>query len=196
MNTDYFNEYLLYKDKGLKEKAKEAVVNFVNSFETYEEKEAWTLEHLSELPADSNGRIRNEIFEEILFPVLWNGYNNKKVELMVWLAKLYQNCIQNKRVFARMSYKTDYEIISECYDLEPDNTEVIDLYLEIKVRYIAFSIHEYPYGILDGMTWATKESAENMLAEIPFLRKLDRNNRYQDFTDDYEEMLKKYISIQ
>jgi hypothetical protein len=77
MKIEYFNEYVHYKNIGIKPKAKEFIDKFINSFENYMEKEQWTIEYLSKIEMDSNGRIRNELFEEIIFPVLFNGYNNQ-----------------------------------------------------------------------------------------------------------------------
>src|SRR5215469_232955 len=94
MNIEYYSEYLHFKNIGIKPKIKEAITKFIKSFESYSEKEAWTLEYLQKLEYDSNGRIRNELFEEIIFPVLLNGYTEKNVSLMIWLVKLSQNYYQ------------------------------------------------------------------------------------------------------
>ncbi|MDR1238552.1 MAG: hypothetical protein LBK27_00400, partial [Treponema sp.] len=97
MKVEYFNEYVHYKNIGIKSKTKECIDKFINSFENYMEKEQWAVEYLSKPEMDSNGRIRNELFEEIIFPVLLNGYNNKNILQMIWLAKLNQNYYQNHR---------------------------------------------------------------------------------------------------
>jgi hypothetical protein len=178
MNIDYFNEYLNYTNKGLRIKAKEYINKIIHSFEDYYEKELWTLKYLPKLNNDSNGRIRNELFEEIIFPVLLNGYNNKNINLTVWLVKLSQNYYQNNRIWKKINYKSSLEIIRKCYELEPNNNEIIDLYFKIKIERMDFCIHEYPYGILYGNNFATKEECKILLEEIPFLIKLDRNKKY------------------
>ena len=181
MEIDYFNEYLNYLNTGIKLKAKEYIKKFINSFVNYKEKELWTVEYLPKLDMNNNRRIRNELFEEIIFPVLLNGYNNKNISLMVWLVKLSQNCYQNKKIWEKINYKTDLEIIKECYELDPNNTDVIDLYLELEVKWISYAIHEWPSGILIGNNGATKEECKELLREIPFLIKLDRNKKYIEY---------------
>jgi hypothetical protein len=193
MNIDYFNEYLYYKNKGIKPKAKEYILKFINSFENYEEKESWTLENLSKLKQDSNGRLRNELFEEIIFPVLFNGYKNKNVSLMIWLVKLWQNYYQNKRIWEKINYKTCLEIIKECYEIEPNNNDVIDIYLELEISWIAYSKHEWPSGILFGNDGATKEECNIILEEIPLLYKLDRNKKHFEYIKDYENKVREYM---
>jgi hypothetical protein len=187
---EYFNKYLYYKEIGMKDKAKEAVENFVKSFESHTEKELWTTEYLVKLENDSNGRIRNELFEEIIFPVLWAGYNKKDIKSMIYLAKLSQNYYQNNNIFKKMDYKTDLQIIKEAYELEPDNNDIIDLYLEIMIQWISYAIHEYPSGILIANNGATKEQCEGLLAEIPLLNKLDRHKKYSEYIKDYEHKIK------
>jgi hypothetical protein len=42
----------------------------------------------------------------------------------------------------KINYKTTLEIIKECYDLEPNNDGVTDMFLEVLIGKINFSIHE------------------------------------------------------
>jgi hypothetical protein len=193
MNMEYFNEYIHYKNIGIKSKAKEFIDKFVNSFENYEEQELWTIEYLPKLEMDSNGRIRNELFEEIIFPVLLNGYSKKDISLMVWLVKLNQNYYQNNRIWKKMNYKTKFEIITECYDIEPNNNEVIELYLEILIEKIDFSIHEWPFGILYGNSFATKDECKILLEKTKLIKELDRNKEYSEYINSYENKIKEYM---
>ena len=193
MNIKYYEEYLHYKNIGIKTKAKEYIDNFIHSFKNYDEKELWTIEYLPKIDFDSNGRVRNELFEEIIFPVLWNGYNNKNIELMIWLTKLEQNYCQNLRIWKKMDYKSSTQIINECYEIAPNNEDILDLYLELEIASISYSIHEWPSGILNGNDGATKDECKNLLDKIPFFHKLDRNKKYFEFINDFEDKLKEYM---
>jgi hypothetical protein len=193
MEIEYYNEYLHYRKIGIREKTKEAVIKFINSFENYTEKESWAMEYLPKLEYDGNGRIRNELFEEIIFPVLLNGYNNKNVSLMIWPVKLNQNYYQNHRIWEKINYKTALEIIKECYDLEPNNNEVTDMFLEVLIEKINFSIHEWPYGILFGNSFATKDECKSLLERVKFINKLDKNKKHSEYINDYENKVKEYM---
>ena len=194
MNVGYFNEYLKYEQMGLKSKTKGCLKDFINSFENYKEKELWAIEYLPKLEFNENSRIRNEIYEEIIFPVLLEGYNNKNIELMIWIVKLIQNLYQNNKLWGKINYITDLDLIMELYKLEPDNDEIIDLYLEIIIEKISFRIHEWPEGILIGNTFAEKEECKKLLEEIPLLNKLDRNKKYNKYIMEYENIIKEYIN--
>ena len=193
MNIEYFNEFLNNLNKGIKTKAKEYITKFISSFENFEEKEKWTMGYLQKLTNNNNLRIRNELFEEIVFPVLINGYNNKNIVSMIWLVKLSQNYYQNNRIWEKMNYKTDYQIIKECYELEPNNNEIIELYLELEIEKINFSIHEWPYGILFGNSFATKEECKLLLEKVEFVKGLDQHQKYKQYISDYKSKILEYI---
>jgi hypothetical protein len=193
MNIEYFNEYTYYKKMGIKPKTKEYIGKFISSFENFTEKELWTIKYLPVIELESNGRIRNELFEEIIFPVLWNGYKNKNISLIIWLAKLEQNYYQNDRIWKKMDYKTNMEIIMECYELDPYNNEVVDLYLEKLIEKIDFSIHEWPSGILYGNAFATKEECKMLLERNKLIMKLDRNKKYEKYINEYENKIREYM---
>ena len=193
MNIEYFNEYLKYEEMGLKLKVKEYLTNFINSFEGYNEKVLWTIEYLPKLKFNKNGRIRNELFEEIVFPVLLEGYNNKNIKLMLWMVKLNQNLYQNNKLWKKINNVSSLELIGECYKIEPNDNEIIDLYMEILIEKILFRIHEWPYGILIGNTFAEKDECKKLLEEIPLLNKLDRNKKYSELIMEYEKIINEYI---
>jgi hypothetical protein len=138
-------------------------------------------------------RIRNELFEEIVFPVLWKGYKNKDIQSMIWLTRLNQNYYQNNRIRKLMDYKSPIQIIQECYEIDPNNHEVSDLYLEFKIDGISYSIHEFPSAILTVNDDTRKEDCKKLLEEIPFLNALDKNKKYIGFIKDYEDKIKEYM---
>lgn len=196
MNIEFFNEYIHYQHKGLKDKAKEYVTKFIRSFENDAEKELWTKEYLPTLEFNCNCRIRNELFEEIVFPVLLNEYNHKDISSMIWLVKLEQNIITNNRILKRINYKTVWEIIRECYTIEPNNTEVTDLYLEYSIKQMDFCTHEYHCAgiILYGNDIASKDECILLLEEIVFIKNtLDRNKKYAAFINLCEYAIKDYM---
>ena len=195
MKIEHYHDFLHYKNQGLKEKTTGAITKFIDSFENYEEKESWVLEYLPKLETNIYGRIqvRYELFEQIIFPVLLRGYNNKNVELMLWLAKLCVDFYQNEKVWEKINYISKVEIIEECYTLEPDNEAIRKLLLQLKIEEVEYSTHEWPDGILYGHNGATIDECNILLEEIPFINKLDKNKEYQEFIQDYENKVKEYM---
>lgn len=194
MKQEYFDEYLKYEQLGIKAKEKECMERFINSFETYDEKEAWTIEYLPKLKTNGNSRIRHELFEKIIFPVLLEGYYNRNVKSMVWMVRTIRNLYQNKQLWEKTNYVLGWDLIRECYKIEPDNNDVTDLYLEIMIDAMRFRIHEWPFGILIGNTFAAKDECRKLLEEIPLVRKLDRNQEYTGFIAEYENIVNEYIT--
>lgn len=92
-----------------------------------------------------------------------------------------------------MDCKGYFEIMRECYEIDPQNNEITDLYLEFKIEWISYSIHEWPSGILLGNDGATKEECIKLLEEVPFINKLDRNKKYSEYIKDYENKIKEYM---
>jgi hypothetical protein len=194
MNIEFYNEFIIFSRKGIRAKAKECINNFINSFDNFTEKELWTKEYLPKLEKTRTGYIRNELFEEIIFPVLLNGYKNKDISLMIWLVKLDNNYYRNKKIWKKINFKSSLEIIKECYEIDGNNNEIIDLYLSMEIKGIKYALHEWPCGILiDSHGMTLEDCKEELLKEIPIIRKLDINRRYTDFIDDYENKLKEYI---
>ena len=195
MKIEHYKDFVRYRDQGLKEKATEAITQFIDSFENYEEKELWTIEYLPKLEKNIFGRIevRYELFEEIIFPVLLKGYNDKNVELMFWLAKLCQELYRNKKVWEKINRVTEGEILEECYHLEPDNEVIQKMLLGLKISEIDYSIHEWPAGILYGHNGATIDECNIMLNELPLIKKLDKNNEHQELIQDFEDKMKEYM---
>jgi hypothetical protein len=70
----------------------------------------------------------------------------------------------------------------------------VDIYLELKIRGIDYSIHEWPYGVLFGNDFASKYECKIILEELPFLYKLDRNKKYYEYINDYEGKVKEYMN--
>ena len=186
MNIEYFNDYLRYEAQGLKTKAKEHIRHFIRSFNGFDEKESWTLAYLPKLKENSNKRVRNELFEHIIFPVLLKGYADRNVPMMLWLAKLCQNYYQNHGIWEKMKYTSDLEIIAECYAIDPSNDEVRDLYLKREIEIMDFSAHEWPTGILYGNHFASKDECKTLLEGIDFIHTLDKNKKYLRFIHDYK----------
>jgi len=195
MKIEHYHDFLSYQSQGLKEKATETITKFINSFENDEEKELWVLEYLPKFEPNIYGtlRLRHELFEEIVFPVLLAGYNNKNVELMLWLAKLCQNLYQNEKIWEKINFKPEAVIIEECYNLDPDNEVIREKLLGLKIYQIDYHIHEWPAGILYGHNGATIDECNILLDEIPLIRKLDTNKEHQEFIQDYEDKIKEYM---
>ena len=186
MNIEYFYKYISYEYNGVKTRPKLFLNKFILSFANYKEKESWTIEYLPLLERYFDNYIPNELFEEIIFPVLSKYIHTK--EYKKYLIKFGKTFYRNKKVWWELGYELRKELIEEFYELEPDNDEIIDVYLEFKIDMIKWALHHWPDIIV-----GTLEECKEMLEEIPFIHKLDRNKIYQEYISDFEIKLKKWL---
>jgi hypothetical protein len=187
MNIGYFDKYINHEYNGVKIRPKLFLNKFVQSFENYKEKELWTIEYLPVFENYFNDYIPYELFEVVIFPVLFNGYKNNN-ELKKCLIKFGKNCVRNKNIWWKLGYEFRYEIIEKLFDLEPDNEEIIDTYLHLKIKDIEFRLHHPPHIII-----YEKEIYTELLEEVSIINKLDRNKIYSEYINAYMNKLKKYF---
>ncbi|MDR2906207.1 MAG: hypothetical protein LBU73_09660 [Helicobacteraceae bacterium] len=196
MKIEYFNEYRKWENLGVREKTKAPLNNFIKSFENDAEKISWTMEFLSNLELN-NGRyyIRNELFEEIVFPILFNGYKNGDVSLILRLIKLSSNLTANNKLWKKLDYKIRGDLISERYRLDPNNDEVLRLYLYKLEDGIEDCFRDYPDRINYGYyNTAAKDQCDLIMNAIKYMRKVDKNNKYGEFLNTCENKLLEYMS--
>jgi hypothetical protein len=64
--------------------------------------------------------------------------------------------------------------------------------LEIEIAWINFSIHEWPSGVLNGNNFVTTmDECKMLLKKTEFVKNLDRNKKYTEYINDYENKIKK-----
>lgn len=194
MEVEKYDKYLTLTEEGLKKQAKILLDEFIGSFSNFEEKAKWTFEFLPGLTKNRGCRIRHELYEKIIFPVLLVGYRNHDINSMLWIAKTINNLFSSRILWEEIGNKTDVEIIEECYRIDPFNEEINETFLELKIRFISYSQHEWPCGILFGMNGASLEECLEMKNELPFIKLLDKEKKYEKYIGDYESKLDVYIN--
>jgi hypothetical protein len=112
---------------------------------------------------------------------------------MHWIAKTINNLFSSRILWEEIGNKTDLEIIEECYRIDPFNEEIKETFLELKIRFISNSQHEWPSGILFGMNGASLEECLEIKNELPFIKLLDKEKKYEKYIADYESKLDIYI---
>jgi len=190
MDAELYQQYLALKDAGKKEQAKMVLDRFIASFQSAEEKEQWVRAFLES--GDFGDRIRHEIYEQLVFPVLLKGYHAKDPWSLLWLAKTNLNLISASWLHSQVDSRSPYELLREAYAIAPDEAIRNELLLA-DLRGYAYCEHEWPAGILyDGGLGATLEQCDDLLQEIEFTRTLDREGRHKLYLDSFEAKVKEY----
>jgi len=192
MNIEHFTKYLEFQDKGLKKQATKEIRLFIDSFSNENEKYEWVWGWLPKLEANRHSRIRHELFQEVIFPVLRKGYLESDFRSTLWLAKLIQNIYQNTKVHEELDWITNTSLLEKSHKLAPENDEARLLYLESIVSWLGYCIHEWPSGILSGNDGANLEQCQFMRKETEVVSSLDKEMIHQDFINDFLDKLCEY----
>lgn len=182
MKIEHYHRFIRAKELGLAADAKKHIRAFVASFASFEEKRDWTAQFFE---AQKNVRgIRHELYADVIFPVLLEGYKRKDYWAWFWLAKTISNLYGCKSLHRHIEYQTDRDLLVECYAHDPDNNAVRRLLLQSFIRAFEYAVHEWPSGIL----YAPTETPQGFLDDVRFIRDLDIEGRYREFLNEVEEI--------
>ncbi|MEH1787339.1 hypothetical protein [Nostoc sp.] len=193
MKLEYYEQYLHSKTVGLHSQAKQNLKWFIASFASMTEKQQWTRQFLETQKYEYGNKISYELYEEVVFPALFRGYQNRDFWSALWLARTAQNLYKVKHLHEQINFKTDYELLKECYLLDRSNSDVHKDLLSVQIRWLQYCIHEYPTGILYGVNGATIDECHEILSEIEFIRELDVEKIHEKFLNEVQSKVLEYL---
>lgn len=210
MNFELYQRFLSAKNRGLKSEAREAISQFIASFSSFDEKRAWTKQFLeSEI---FGHKIRHELYEQIVFPVLLDGYRKRDTWSILWLARTSQNFYASEKLFAALNFKTALALLQEAHEIAvnspqltaPEATSFQAQALEVaeaarqelldaQIRWFDYSQHEWPEGILWGKDVSTRLECDEILAILSATRDLDTENLHANYFDEFEDKVRQFL---
>ncbi|MEH1783366.1 MAG: hypothetical protein V7K67_30680 [Nostoc sp.] len=193
MKLEYYKQYLHCKTVGLRSQGKQNLEWFIASFASITEKQQWTSQFLETQEYEYGNKISYELYEEVVFPALFRGYQNRDFWSALWLARTAQNLYKAKHLHEQINFKTDYELLKECYLLDRSNADVHKDLLSVQIRWLQYCIHEYPTGILYGVNGATIDECHEILSEIEFIRELDVEKIHEKFLNEVQSKVLEYL---
>lgn len=188
MDQEAYQQYRAYKEQGRKAEAKAALEMFLASVGPAEARREWVEAFLER--GEFGHRIRHEIYERLVFPVLLQGYERDEVWSLRWLARTADNLYRAPALHALVGFKSKRQFLAQAYAQEPTE-EIRRLLLEARLREFEYSQHEWPAGILYGMDGATLAECDEIRNEIAFARELDEG-RHAEFLDAFEGKVNEY----
>jgi hypothetical protein len=192
MNIEHYHKFLTFQESGLKKKATDSLRSFISSFESTGDINGWVWENIAELGSNPSSRVRYEIFHELVYPVLKAGYIEGEFSSTLWLAKLIQNIYQAPKTHEELDWVSEMELLRKCHELKPENDEARLLLLECIVKWLQYTEHEWPSGILYGNDGATLEQCGEITQEIELVLSLDKEYQYSEFIKQYTKKLVQY----
>ena len=188
MNAELYQKFITLKETGKKSEAKAVLAEFIASFKTEEQKRKWTWEFLE--CGEYGHKIRHEIYAELIFPVLLEGYRRNDAHSLHWLAKTAQNLYANSALRSQVDNKGEYQFLQEAHKLAPSE-ENRNALLRWHLKWFGYCEHEYPAGILYGIDGATLAECEEILQGIEFVRTLD-NGTHAQYLHEFEAKVCEY----
>lgn len=192
MNIEHYEAFLKHEEKGLKKQASESIRAFISSFENIEDTENWVWENLPKLKKNNHSRIRHEIFNDLVYPILKRGYENDDFASTLWLGKLAQNIYQAQKIHKELNWVSAIALYQKSHALDPTNDEARLCLLKATIDRLAYSEHEWPSCILYGNDCATLEECDDINAAVQQARQLDKEQNYREFIKQFVEKLNEY----
>ena len=180
MNTSLYTEFRNCADRGDRERAARLVRQFIDSFENETERRTWVREFLEN--GDYGHKIRHELYRDLIFPELCQGYRTNDPWSLYFLAHTVQNVYKVRELHERLDWKSDYTLLESCYRVAPDFRDVRAQLLDRVSRGLHFAIHEWPTGLLGEI--------EELESELSFAKTLDSENTYFGLFGNVEAVLK------
>jgi hypothetical protein len=170
---------------GLKARAKETIVEFVASFTDFSDKRAWAQKFMS--ARRTTYAIRHELYEEVIFPVLFEGYQRKDPKCLYWLARTAQNLYKSPRLHERIDQQLPIDLLKQAYSIAPDSEEFRQGLLEALIDGLRWITHEWPAGILYEVQRPWHIEYWDLMQDLKLARELDRAASHVRELDEIEE---------
>jgi hypothetical protein len=182
MNKELFDRLNTLIQQGRKKEVKPILDEFILSFKDDDEKVKWTREYLEK--GEYGDKIRHELYEKIIFPVLHKGYLQSDPWSLKWLGKTIYNIYGARKLSQLIDDKSDVQLLKEAYRLNMNDTDITSSLLSSIIRGLDFAFHEWPSGILFSSNSEPLQECDLVESEIALAQRLDIGNKY---TARYEE---------
>ena len=189
MDLQHYHEFQRLLAEGQKPAARAALARFIGSFAPGDDRQQWVREFLA--GGDYGHRIRHELYEHVIFPVLLDGYHRGDAWSTLWLARTAQNLYACPALHARLGFRSELQLLREAYRLDPIE-EVRETLLRALLKWFAYCQHEWPAGILYGIDGANAAQCDEILAEVSFARTLDVGSTHEPFLAEFERRTQEY----
>lgn len=192
---ELFEQFLRYDALGMRKKAQSAVFALIKDIPDDVAKDAWTKENLSRMPRNKAGRVRHEIFKEIVFPSLKKAFDRGDAEASYLLGLHSQNLHSDRTLHSQVDQCTELDFFRKAFESDANSTRYQSAYLGAVMDSLLYCFHEWPAGILiDTDDW--RKGLESLREQLSLAQSLDRKNEFSgritqwlSYIDEYETRL-------
>jgi hypothetical protein len=190
VNRDLYDQFKELKARHLQAEASKAMADFLRSFASIEEKRTFTYWFFKN---DFDGKkVRRDLYENVLFPALVQGYKNTDPWSIKALAETEENLYEAKQLWAQIGYKTKLLLLRQYLSLRPNDYIARRRVLTEQINSLRYCEQDWPATIIYGQQEATETECNKISEEIAFARKLDVENKYKSYLEEFGAKLEKY----
>ena len=181
MDEEACERFFSLDKAGRRKESKLAFRQFADSFQSTENRDKWAQEFLEKQEffnrfGDFGVRVRQELFDEVLWPFLRKGVEQREPPCLYWLAGLQQNLLTPPY----RNYPADLSpiyLLREALEGEPTSLPIRKALLAKLIDLLHYADHEWPSGILNGMDGANVDALSEYEGLIKVARSLDFRGR-------------------
>jgi len=189
MDPRRYQEFKRLQAEGRREDARASLQRFIDSFEPGDNREPWVREFLES--GDCGRRIRHELYEQLVFPVLLDGYRRRDPWSILWLARTAQNLYASRSLHALLDFQSEQQLLRQGYEIDP-NEDLRQNLLGSLLSWFAYCQHEWPAGILYGVDGASAPECDAILEEVRLAGTLDVDGASGAFLREFERRTREY----
>lgn len=191
MNKDLYEKFKELRAKHLRAEASEAMADFLKSFASIEEKRSFTYWFFKN---DFDGkRVRRDLYENVLFPSLFEGYKTSDPWSIKTLAETEENLYEAKELWGQIGYKTKLMLLRQYLSLRPNDFTARRRLLHEQINSFRYCEQDWPAAIIYGQHEATETECKKIAEEIVSARQLDKEHKYKGYIDEFEGKLNTYL---
>ena len=182
-----YKQFLRLKESGLRREANELTTEIISDFwESPSKSFVLGICHISE-----HSKINHLLWRGIVFR--WASTRlTTDADAIRCLIKTVQNLYNDKEAHGQVGHITEEGLIRGLLEIEPGDSWAKEKLQSFLSKWLAYTIHEWPQGVLYGSDGATIKQCDEILAAVQELKSLDTNNTHRQLAADVERKTLEY----
>ena len=180
-----YREFSDLRESGLRKDANRAAREFVAEY-----KENPDTSFVSQICESVDHKMNHHIWSGVVLP-LYREDTRDPIAIKC-LIETVQNLYSDQSAHRSLDWITEWQLVDQYLELVPDDPWATNKKKALLVGWLAYSIHEWPSGVLYGNDGATASQCQEILSAVDELRELDHDAEYADLCEDVQAKTLQY----
>lgn len=172
-----YRQFVELKDAGRKQEANAAAEKLVAEF--WEDPDD---QFIADVCDDTDHKLNHHIWSGIVLPYYLSNRSDPRA--IKCLIQTIQNLYSDKPSHKRLDWISEEKLVDQLLEKRPDDEWAISKKKDVLSRWLAYTIHEWPSGVLYGVDGATLEQCDEILEAVAELRELDAEAKFASLCKD------------